>query len=69
MPKTLEFDEKQTTSYCVEMWVRDEQIKLSSARIKGRIQAGPLRDEPIACVSFGPSLNQTWEQIKDFRGG
>jgi hypothetical protein len=67
MPKTLEFDEKQTTSYCVEMWVRDEQIKLSSARIKGRIQAGPLRDEPIACVSFGPSLNQTWEQIKDFR--
>jgi hypothetical protein len=67
MPKTLAFDEKQTTSYCVEMWVRDEQIKLASARIKGRIQAGPLRDEPIACVSFGPSLNQTWEQIRDFR--
>jgi uncharacterized Rossmann fold enzyme len=67
MPKAIAFDEPQTTSYCVEMWVRDEQIKLSSARIKGRIQAGPLRDEPIACVSYGPSLNDTWEQIKDFR--
>jgi hypothetical protein len=67
VPKTLDFDAKLTTSYCVDLWVRDEQIKLSTARVTGRIEAGPMRDEPIACVSFGPSLNDTWAQLKDFK--
>jgi Protein of unknown function DUF115/Methyltransferase domain len=65
--QTLNATEKQKVSYCVETWVRDEQIKLAIARVKDRIQPSyALRHAPIAVVTYGPSLNETWEQIKEF---
>lgn len=66
-PKVLDITQKQDVSYCVELWIRDEQIKLANKRIKARVQPHPVRDEPIALVCFGPSLNDTWEQIKGYR--
>lgn len=36
--------------------------------MKGRIEAHhDLRAEPIALVNFGPSLNDTWEKIREFK--
>jgi hypothetical protein len=52
------------------LWVRDEQIAQNIKRIPDRIEAypeGEKRSEPIAIVAFGPSLNETWEQIRQFK--
>jgi hypothetical protein len=66
--KTLSLDEKLNVQYCVATWVRDEQIKVNTAKVKGRIQPQyELRSEPIALVNFGPSLNDTWEKIRNFK--
>lgn len=65
--KRLKFSDKHKTSYCIPDWLRDEQIKQAIERVKGRIAPGDHRNEPIAIVGFGPSLNDTWEQIKDFK--
>ncbi len=67
MGKVLDFDAKHDVQYCIPLWMRDLQVAEAITRVSERIDAGPLRDEPIACVSYGPSLNDTWEQIKGFR--
>jgi uncharacterized Rossmann fold enzyme len=68
MTKTLDASAKQEVSYCIPFWLRDEQIKLATERIKARIEAvEKKRDEPVAIVCFGPSLNDTWEQVKGFK--
>jgi len=54
-------------AYCIESWLRDEQIKLNCAKYPNRIQAQPLKNELIAIVCFGPSLNDTWTEIKKFK--
>jgi GT2 family glycosyltransferase/uncharacterized Rossmann fold enzyme len=64
----LNINDQQKVSYCIPIYVRDEQIKLSTVRVKGRIApAEQTIDEPIAVVCFGPSLNDTWEKIKEFK--
>jgi hypothetical protein len=68
MIKTLDANAKQAVSYCVPLWVRDEQVKLATARVKDRLERSyDLRTDPIACVSYGPSLNDTWETLRDFQ--
>jgi len=50
--------------------LRDEQIKLSIARIKPRLDPypeGKTRSEPIAVVGYGPSLKDSWPKIKDYK--
>lgn len=70
MTQVLKIEDEQRVTYCVPLWLRDEQIKLAIARVPGRIQdpiapseRGPV---PIAVVCFGPSLNDTWEKVRDF---
>lgn len=69
--KTLDITKKQDVVYAIPLWLRDEQIKLNGERITARIEAREgsegLRAEPIAIVCFGPSLADTWEQVKDFK--
>lgn len=66
--KVLDSTKSYPVKYCVDLWVRDEQIKLSTARIKERIQpATAAITEPIAVVCFGPSLADTWVELKKFR--
>jgi hypothetical protein len=63
----LDITAKQATRYAIELWQRDEQIKLATARIKDRVQPyDGTREEPCAIVGFGPSLRDTWEGIKAF---
>jgi hypothetical protein len=60
--------EKLDVKYCIPSWLRDEQIKMSVARFPSRMRyEKECRNEPIALVCFGPSLNQTWQKIKDFK--
>lgn len=67
-PIVIDINTKQQVQYCIPLWLRDEQVKLSTARIKGRIQPVEIiREDPIAVVCFGPSLADTWEQIKEFK--
>jgi hypothetical protein len=44
-------------------------IAINSARIKGRIKLAKEKtcDDPVAVVAFGPSLQETWRQVKDFK--
>lgn len=47
---------------------RDEQIALAIDRVPARIAPQhELRSDPIALVCYGPSLAETWEQIKNFK--
>jgi len=67
-PKVLDIDAKQTVQYCIPLWLRDEQVRLSTARVKGRIeQYTGIRHDPVAIVCYGPSLNSTWEKVRDFK--
>jgi FkbM family methyltransferase len=64
----LDINEKQKTSYCISTELRDQQILINLKKVKGRVEpVETLTDEPIALVSFGPSLKDTWEKIKDFK--
>lgn len=63
----LDHTQKQDVSYCIPLHVRDEQIKAAIRRISARVEAGVVRDEPVAVVCFGPTLSDTWEQVKDFK--
>lgn len=68
-PVVLKATEKQKTSYCIPLFVRDINIEKAIARKLPRIKPhkGDLRPDPVAVVCFGPSLADTWEQIKDFK--
>lgn len=68
--RTTSMDVTQTygTKYAIPTWLRDEQIRLAIKKVKGRVAPlNELRTDPIAVVGFGPSLQDTWEAIKDFR--
>ncbi len=55
-------------NYCIPNWLREEQMRNSCARFSSRLTpSAELRKEPIAIVCFGPSLNDTWEEIKKFK--
>src|SRR5690242_14390519 len=50
--------------------IRDEDKKAiseNSARISKRLAQEPLKSEPIAIVGYGPSLQDTWPLIKNFK--
>ncbi len=59
--------DKLEIHYCIPTWLRDLQVKMNCAKYHNRIQPEGLKEEPIAIVCFGPSLNDTWTEIKKFR--
>lgn len=65
----LALGEKHHTVYAIPLWLRDEQIRVNLARPGiGRLkERGPDQSDPIAVVGFGPSLNETWPLLKDFK--
>ena len=67
MEKKLDITVPQKVSYCVPLWLRDEQIKSNITKVKGRIQPGELRPDSVAVVGYGPSLKETWEQVREFK--
>lgn len=68
MVKTIDPDQKQEVRYCIDEWLRDEQIASAIKRSNvGRIQPREKREDAVAIVCYGPSLKQTWEQIRDYK--
>jgi uncharacterized Rossmann fold enzyme len=67
MKQALAIDKKPDTVYAVPLWARDGQIRVNTERVKERVHAGEPKDEPIAIVGFGPSLNATWKKLKKFK--
>lgn len=66
--KQLDPAQKQDVKYCIPNWLRDEQIRSACARPLPRIeQVAEKREGPVAVVCFGPSLNDTWEKLRDFQ--
>lgn len=64
----IDFDAVYGTGYCIDLWLRDEQVKLSIKKVSGRVEHyDGRREDPIAIVGFGPSLKRTWEQLRDFK--
>lgn len=59
--------EELKVEYCIPVWLRDLQIKTNCEQYKNRIQPEPLKQEPIALVCFGTSLNETWTELKKFK--
>ncbi len=53
-------------TYCVTHAERNANIVSAMSRIKKKIEPGTKQTAPMAIVGYGPSLNQTWEQIRDF---
>lgn len=67
-PKKIDINEKQKVEYCIPSYLRDLQIKQNCQKVSGRVAASyELRNEPIALVNYGPSLNQTWKKIRKFK--
>lgn len=70
MTKTLDVNLTPETAYCVPLFVRDfnieHAIKAVSARIDGPSDPETRGDEPVAIACFGPSLNDTWEELRGF---
>ncbi len=68
-PKRIDIKDDLKTSYAIPLWLRDLQIASAIARKDiGRIEpVEKLRDVPIAVACFGPTLNDTWEEIKRFK--
>lgn len=63
---TVEFEHPTETVYCIDLDTRDRYVEENLARVKNRLRAYPDREGRIAVVCYGPSLEQTWEQLKDF---
>lgn len=66
-PRILDPNQKQETTYAIPLWLRDLQIKNALEKVKGRIQPHPERTDSVAVVGFGPSLQDTWELIREFK--
>ncbi|MGH6931298.1 MAG: 6-hydroxymethylpterin diphosphokinase MptE-like protein, partial [Dongiaceae bacterium] len=64
----VDFDTKDIkTEYCIDLHTRDRQVYETCARVPGRLEAYQDNDERIAVVCFGPSLEDTWEEVREFK--
>lgn len=63
-------DMKIDTKYCVERNIHDAHVKVAEANyypsIPAAMSPADTKTEPIAIVCSGPSLKNTWEEIRGF---
>ena len=66
--KRIDPEKPPKVEYCVPAWVRDANIKKAiKLPIPRLAPTTDLKHEPIACVGFGPSLNDTWGHLQNFK--
>lgn len=63
---TLEFNEKQKTTYCISTDQRDEQVKIAMRKVQGRVQKEGDKEQECAIIGYGPSLSDTWREAIKF---
>jgi uncharacterized Rossmann fold enzyme len=65
---TIEFGKTYGSAYCIPLWLRDVQVKMSMRKVSGRVpHIEEKNSEPIAIVGYGPSLKHTWEKLREFK--
>ena len=65
---SIEFDKSYGSGYCIPLWLRDIQVKSSISKVKARVPHSAVKNKvPVAIVGYGPSLKNTWEQLKEFK--
>lgn len=62
----LNFEDKLNVSYCIPLELRDAQVLHAIDRIKGRLKPKPANNKSIAVVCYGPSLLDTWKEVKNY---
>lgn len=68
MTTKLDINETPSISYCIPLQLRDEQVRINITKVSGRVTpAEEMQTEPIAIVCFGPSLKDTWKELKKFK--
>lgn len=71
MDKILKWEERQNVVYCIPNYLRNEQVRVNMRLVQDRLapsDAGiTYNPKPIAVVGFGPSLKDTWEQVREFK--
>ena len=56
------------TQYCILADLRELQMRVAYSRVPGRFApSNTVNDEEIAIVCYGPSLNKTWPELKNFK--
>ena len=66
--KVLDVTVRQATAYCIPNWLRDLQIRHACHTIRDRLPASlATTDEPVALVSYGPSLHDTWQDVRKYK--
>ena len=66
----LKWDETQNVTYCIPIYLRNEQIRVNMRLTPNRLSptTSPMpSSEPVAVVAFGPSLKDTWEEVRNFK--
>lgn len=64
----LKWTDPQNVTYCIPYYLRNEQIRVNRTLVRERLVPGGsvTNEEPVAIVGFGPSLKETWEEIRGF---
>lgn len=66
--KRFSLEDDLKVGYCIPVWLRDEQIKRAISRVDGRIEEFEgTRSDSVAVVCYGPSLNESVEEIRGFK--
>lgn len=66
--RVLDINAHHSTHYCVDLHTRDAQIKSALARGLPMLEPSEeLKNEPIAIVCYGPSLRDTFDEVKEFK--
>lgn len=64
----VDVEEELQTQYCIDLDTRDRQVEENSRRIAARLEDHPAeRPDRVAVVCFGPSLVDTWEELRGYR--
>lgn len=67
-PGLIDFDRAELkTHYCIDLTTRDAQVAWNVERVKARIEPGEPREDRLAIACYGPSLLDTWEQLRGYR--
>lgn len=62
----LDFNHKYKADYCIPLWLRDLQIKQACKRVSKRFRSVPKHDGRIAVAAYGPSLRDTWQDLRRY---
>lgn len=65
---SIDFNKSYGSGYCIPLWLRDIQVRMAIQKVKSRVPYFSMKTtEPVAIVGYGPSLKDTWQELKKFK--